>query len=111
MPTVAELYPEILKPDEKDDDLPSCSAAVALTRQETFINQDLAYQPLGVPTQLCAMAPCRIRAAFAFYRWYNTCRCRFASAHIVPNSGDSAETRSRLLCANVVRDFRPGTRR
>src|SRR5271169_1714028 len=36
LPTVAELYPEILKGDEKKDDLPSCSAAEALTRQEPF---------------------------------------------------------------------------
>jgi len=38
LPTVAELYPEILKRDKKDDDQPSCSAAEALTRQEPFIN-------------------------------------------------------------------------
>jgi PRTRC genetic system ThiF family protein len=50
--TVAELYPEILKTDKKDDDLPSCSAAEALTRQEPFINQNLAYQALGMLTQL-----------------------------------------------------------
>ena len=52
LPTVAELYPEILKTDKKDDDLPSCSAAEALTRQEPFINQNLAYQALGMLTQL-----------------------------------------------------------
>src|SRR5271166_313913 len=36
LPTMAELYPEILKRDkkEKEDDQPSCSAAEALTRQE-----------------------------------------------------------------------------
>ena len=50
--TVAELYPEILKTDKKDDNLPSCSAAEALTRQEPFINQNLAYQALGMLTQL-----------------------------------------------------------
>ena len=52
LPTVAELYPEILKPDKKYDDLPSCSAAEALTRQEPFINQNLAYQALAMVTQL-----------------------------------------------------------
>ena len=36
----------------KDDDQPSCSAAEALTRQEPFINQNLAYQALGMLTQL-----------------------------------------------------------
>ena len=52
LPTVAELYPEILKTDKEDDDLPSCSAAEALTRQEPFINQNLAYQALGMLSQL-----------------------------------------------------------
>lgn len=47
LPTVAELYPEILKRDETEDDQPSCSAAEALTRQEPFINQSLTYQALG----------------------------------------------------------------
>ena len=52
LPTVAERYPEILRRDTKDDDQPSCSAAEALTRQEPFINQNLAYQALGMLTQL-----------------------------------------------------------
>ena len=51
LPTVAELYPEILKRDKKEDDEPSCSAAEALTRQESFINQNLAYQTLAMLTQ------------------------------------------------------------
>ena len=37
---------------QKEDDQPSCSAAEALTRQEPFINQNLAYQALGMLTQL-----------------------------------------------------------
>jgi PRTRC genetic system ThiF family protein len=52
LPTVAELYPEILKGDKKDAEQPSSSAAEALTRQEPFINQNLAYQALGMLTQL-----------------------------------------------------------
>jgi len=52
LPTVAELYPEILKRDKKEDDEPSCSAAEVLTRQEPFINQNLAYQALAMLTQL-----------------------------------------------------------
>ena len=52
LPTVTELFPEIAAPDKKDDDQPSCSAAEALTRQEPFINQNLAYQALGMLTQL-----------------------------------------------------------
>jgi PRTRC genetic system ThiF family protein len=52
LPTVTELFPEIAVPDAKDSDQSSCSAAEALTRQEPFINQNLAYQALGVLTQL-----------------------------------------------------------
>ena len=52
LPTVAELYPEILKRSQKEDDQPSCSAAEALTRQEPFINQNLAYLALGMLAQL-----------------------------------------------------------
>jgi PRTRC genetic system ThiF family protein len=52
LPTVTELFPEIAAPGVKDDDQPSCSAAEALTRQEPFINQNLAYQALGMLTQL-----------------------------------------------------------
>ena len=50
--TVAELYPEIVSLDENDDGQPSCSAAEALSRQEPFINQNLAYQALAMLTRL-----------------------------------------------------------
>lgn len=50
LPTVAELFPEMAVPSAKDDKQPSCSAAEALTRQERFINQNLAYQALGILT-------------------------------------------------------------
>jgi hypothetical protein len=49
---VTELFPEIAVPDARDDHQPSCSAVEALTRQEPFINQNLAYQVLGMLTQL-----------------------------------------------------------
>jgi PRTRC genetic system ThiF family protein len=52
LPTVTELFPEISASRAKEDDQPSCSAAEALTRQEPFINQNLAYQALGMLTQL-----------------------------------------------------------
>ena len=52
LPTVAELYPEIVSTRGKEDDQPSCSAAEAITRQEPFINQNLAYQSLAMLTQL-----------------------------------------------------------
>ena len=52
LPSVTELFPEIATRNVKDDGQPSCSAAEALTRQEPFINQNLAYQALGMLTQL-----------------------------------------------------------
>lgn len=53
LPTVAELFPEIVDPrlDQKDK-LPSCSATEALERQEPFINQTLAYQALAMLARL-----------------------------------------------------------
>ena len=51
LPTVAELYP-IVATKGQEDEQPSCSAAEALTRQEPFINQNLAYQALAMLTQL-----------------------------------------------------------
>lgn len=53
MPTVAELYPEILdfKLDGKDG-LPSCSAAEALEKQEPFVNQVLANHALALLARL-----------------------------------------------------------
>jgi PRTRC genetic system ThiF family protein len=51
--TVAELFPEIVSPDlDSADDLPACSAAEALLRQEPFINQSLAYHALAMLARL-----------------------------------------------------------
>jgi PRTRC genetic system ThiF family protein len=52
LPTVGELFPEILAPDDKHDQQPACSANEALTRQEPFVNQNLAYASLAMLTQL-----------------------------------------------------------
>lgn len=49
---VALLYPEIIFSKRKEDDHPSCSAVEALTRQEAFSNQNLAYQALALLAQL-----------------------------------------------------------
>ena len=65
LPTVAELYPEILKGYKKEDDQPSCSAAEALTRQEPFINQSLAYQALGMLTQLLRQGSISYQGGFS----------------------------------------------
>jgi PRTRC genetic system ThiF family protein len=53
LPTVAELFPEIVTPLlDKADTLPACSAVEALERQEPFINQMLAYQALAMLARL-----------------------------------------------------------
>jgi PRTRC genetic system ThiF family protein len=74
LPTVAELYPEILTRDEKEDDQPSCSAAEALTRQEPFINQNLAYQALAMLTQLLRHGSLSYQGAF----------CNLTTGRLVP---------------------------
>jgi len=53
LPTVAELFPEIVTSLlDNADDLPACSAAEALERQEPFINQTLAYHSLAMLARL-----------------------------------------------------------
>lgn len=52
LPTIAELFPEVIDTTTPEDDLPSCSAVEALERQEPFINQNLAMQALAMLTQL-----------------------------------------------------------
>ena len=71
---MAELYPEILKRDKKEDDQPSCSAAEALTRQEPFINQNLAYQALGMLTQLLRHGSVSYQGGF----------CNLSTGQLVP---------------------------
>jgi PRTRC genetic system ThiF family protein len=53
LPTVAELFPEIVTSVlDATDDLPACSAVEALQRQEPFINQTLAYHALAMLARL-----------------------------------------------------------
>jgi len=53
LPTVAELFPEIVDPElDRKDSLPSCSAVESLTRQEPFINQSLANLALAMLSRL-----------------------------------------------------------
>ena len=53
LPTVADLFPEIVNPKlDKKDTLPACSAVEALHRQEPFVNQTLAYLSLAMLARL-----------------------------------------------------------
>jgi PRTRC genetic system ThiF family protein len=76
LPTVTELFPEIAAPDKKDDDQPSCSAVEALTWQEPFINQNLAYQALGMLTQLLRHGSVSYHGGF----------CNLSTGQVVPMS-------------------------
>ena len=72
LPTVGELYPEILSACGEDQ--PSCSAAEALNRQEPFINQDLAFQALGMLTRLLRHGSLSYQGGF----------CNLATGQLVP---------------------------
>ena len=74
LPTLAELYPEAGSPNAEDEDQPSCSAAAALTRQEPFINQNLAYQALAMLTQLLRHGSLSYHGGF----------CNLAAGQLVP---------------------------
>jgi PRTRC genetic system ThiF family protein len=74
LPSVAELYPEIVSANGREDDQPSCSAAEALTRQEPFVNQNLAYQALAMLTQLLRHGSLSYQGGF----------CNLASGQVVP---------------------------
>jgi len=65
LPTVAELFPEIVDPElDRRDSLPSCSAVEALTRQEPFINQSLANLALAMLARLFRHGRLSYHAAF-----------------------------------------------
>jgi hypothetical protein len=82
--TVAELYPEIVSSKGKEDDQPSCNAAEALTRQEPFINQNLAYQALAMMTQLLRRGSVSYQGGF----------CNLATGQLIPLPISSAVSKS-----------------
>lgn len=48
LPSVAELFPNILQDDPDDDSAPSCSMAESLAKQDLFINQSIATAGLQI---------------------------------------------------------------
>lgn len=65
LPTVAELFPEIVDQQfDKGDDLPACSALEALQRQEPFINHVIAYQALALLARLFRHGEVSYRGGF-----------------------------------------------
>ena len=90
--TVAELYPEIVATKGKEDDQPSCSAAEALTRQEPFINQNLAYQALAMLTQLLRRGSLPYQGGF----------CNSATGQLVPLPIKSAPQIPKLVSSEFL---------
>ena len=80
---MTELFPEIATRGTKENDQPSCSAAEALTRQEPFINQNLAYQALGMLTQLLRHGSLTYQGGF----------CNLATGQLMP-----------LVCTELLAD-------
>jgi PRTRC genetic system ThiF family protein len=64
LPSVAELYPELIDGTADDPDLPSCSAIESLERQHPFINQLLATHALGLLSRLFRYGRISYRGGF-----------------------------------------------
>ena len=64
LPTVTELYPSIMDTSAGEDDMPSCSAAEALDRQEPGINKSLAAASLVLLCQLLRYHQVEYHGAF-----------------------------------------------
>lgn len=64
LPTVVDLFPELLDPNVKEDDSPSCSLAEALERQELFVNQAVVTQGLQMLWQLFTRGELAYSAVF-----------------------------------------------
>lgn len=65
LPTVEDLFPEIVDPAlDKKDRVPSCSALEALERQEPFLNQSLAYQALALLARLFRYGAVSVHGGF-----------------------------------------------
>jgi PRTRC genetic system ThiF family protein len=62
--TVSELFPEVIQTEMDGDDLPSCSAAEALDRQEPFVNPTLANHALALLARLFRYGTISYHGAF-----------------------------------------------
>ena len=64
LPTVVELFPELLNKQLPEDDTPSCSLAEALERQELFVNQAVSTAALQMLWQLLRYGELGYHAVF-----------------------------------------------
>ena len=62
--TVPELFPEVVDADLDRDDVPSCSAAGALDRQEPFVNPTLANHALALLARMFRYGAISYHGAF-----------------------------------------------
>lgn len=62
--TISELFPEVIRADLDGDDLPSCSAAEALERQEPFVNPTLANHALALLARMFRYGTISYHGAF-----------------------------------------------
>jgi PRTRC genetic system ThiF family protein len=101
LPTVAELFPEIVRPVPDDaDDVPSCGAIEALERQEPFINQTLAFHALAMLARLFRHGQITHHGGFI-----NLARGRLAPLHIHTTdrqrSHVSTQSQRRRMCMEI----------
>ena len=77
-PLFAQIHPAIVSRKRKEDDQRPCSAAEALTRQEPFINQNLAYSSIGHADAIAAARFLSYQGGSATWRRVSLYRCRLA---------------------------------
>jgi PRTRC genetic system ThiF family protein len=95
--TVTELLPQIMNKDLGEDDLPSCSAAEALDRQEPFVNNVLATSALSMLTRLLRHSQLSFHGAF-----FNAETGSTAPLPIDPDAWELQRRRSRPTTKNVA---------
>lgn len=89
--TVTELFPSIMDTSLGEGDLPSCSAAEALTRQQPFVNNVLATSALAMVTRLLHHGQLGHHGAF-----YNAETGRSAPLPIDPEMWEKSRRRRRV---------------
>ena len=92
--TVTELFPSIMDTSLGEGDLPSCSAAEALTRQQPFVNNVLATSALAMVTRLLHHGLLDHHGAF-----YNAETGRSAPLPIDPEMWEKSRRRRRMAAA------------
>ena len=99
--TVTELYPEIADAEAGEDQLPSCSAAEALERQEPFINQVLATSALAMLARLFRYGRLTHHGAF-----YNAETGRMSALPVDPRMWERLRRRNRNAQSRVEKKSR-----